>query len=214
MKRLLIIGASRGIGFQTTRRALAEGYTVRAFARSANRIPLDHAALEPVGGDALDPQAVTAALSDVDAVIQTLGVPFNWRLLTGPISLFSEATRVLLDAMTASDCKRLLSVTGFGAGECADRIHPLQRPGFALVFGRAYADKTRQEEMIVASGLRWTIARPGVLINGAASGRYRVLREPDTWRNGVISRADVADFLVTQCESEEYVGAAPVLIRW
>ena len=39
--RILIIGASKGIGLETTRQALAEGYDVRALARSATSINLD-----------------------------------------------------------------------------------------------------------------------------------------------------------------------------
>lgn len=73
---------------------------------------------------------------------------------------------------------------------------PLQRIGFALVFGRAYADKDVQERLIRGSDLDWVIARPGVLTNGRAIGRHRVLARPEEWRNGIVSRADVAAFLV------------------
>ena len=82
-----------------------------------------------------------------------------------------------------------------------------------MVFGRAYADKSVQEQMIKDSGLGWTIARPGVLTGGARTGRYKVLAEPGQWRNGMIARANVADFLVRQIGSEDYLGKAPVLVN-
>jgi hypothetical protein len=52
-----------------------------------------------------------------------------------------------------------------------------------------------------------------VFSNGAGTGRYRVLAEANQWRNGFISRADVADFLVAQIENDDYLGKSPVLIN-
>jgi NAD(P)-dependent dehydrogenase (short-subunit alcohol dehydrogenase family) len=43
---VLIIGASRGIGLETVKAALKAGHSVRALARSARRIPVDHPKLE------------------------------------------------------------------------------------------------------------------------------------------------------------------------
>jgi len=108
---------------------------------------------------------------------------------------------------------RLLCVTGFGAGDSRASISCLQRLPFHLVFGRAYDDKSVQERLIKDSGLQWTIARPGVLTSGPRTGRYRILTEAKDWRNGVISRADVADFLVRQIADQTYVRQAPVLVN-
>ena len=63
--RILIIGASKGIGLETTRQALVAGYDVRALARSAAAIPLSNSRLEKVQGDALNKQDVEAALAGV-----------------------------------------------------------------------------------------------------------------------------------------------------
>lgn len=212
MKTLLIMGASNGIGLAATHLALERGYAVRAFARSAGRIPVEHERLRKLMGDARSPADVRAALTGVDAVLQALGVPGDRRMITGPVDLFSTATRALLPAMKEAGVRRLVSVTGFGAGDSRTTISPLQRIGFLLVFGRAYADKDIQEALIRESPLDWVIVRPGVLTNGRASGRYRVLAEPGEWRNGIIARADVADFMLRQVESDEYLHRTPALI--
>ena len=162
-------------------------------------------------GDALDQQDVEAALAGVDAVIVTLGVGLGD--LFKPVNLFSDATRVLIDAMKAKGVDRLICITGFGAGDSQASISLLQRVPFRIVFGRAYDDKSRQEDLIKQSGLDWTIVRPGVLLNGPRTGRYKVLREPSEWRNGIISRANVADFLIRQIEDRAFVHAAPVLVN-
>ncbi len=211
MARVLIIGASKGIGLKTTRQALAAGHEVRALARSASGMAISNPKLEKVQGDALSSQDVKAALEGVDVVIQTLGVSLG--ALFGPISLFSEATRVLIPEMTAQGVKRLICVTGFGAGDSRASISPLQRVPFQAVFGRAYIDKSMQERLIKQSSLDWTIARPGVLTNGPLTGRYNIFDKSSQWRNGIISRSDVADFLVRQIGDRTYVREAPVLVN-
>jgi NAD(P)-dependent dehydrogenase (short-subunit alcohol dehydrogenase family) len=62
MARVLIIGASKGIGLETTRQALAAGHTVRAFARSAADIYISDSKLEKVRGDALRSKDIVAAV--------------------------------------------------------------------------------------------------------------------------------------------------------
>jgi putative NADH-flavin reductase len=167
--------------------------------------------LEKVRGDALKSRDVEAALIGVDAVIQTLGVGLGD--LFGPVHLFSDATRVLVAAMKAQGVKRLICVTGFGAGDSRASISGLQRLPFQVVFGRAYADKSLQERLIKESGLDWTIARPGVLTSGPQTGRYQILPEASQWRNGIVSRSDVAEFLVRQIEDRSHVHKAPVLVN-
>ncbi|KAA5602441.1 NAD(P)-dependent oxidoreductase [Blastochloris sulfoviridis] len=209
MARVLIIGASRGIGLEAVRQALDAGHKVRAFARSAGRIDLSHPALEKVNGDALASADVAAAAKGVDAIIQVLGVGAGQ--LFRPVRLFSDATRILVAAMAAVGVRRLIAVTGYGAGESRSSMSLLQRVPFQVLLGRAYDDKDVQERLIRASPLDWTIVRPGALTNGPRTGRYRVLVDPATWRYGVISRADVADFLVKQIEDRSLLRQAPVL---
>jgi len=105
-------------------------------------------------------------------------------------------------------------VTGFGSGDSRASISCLQRLPFQIVFGRAYDDKTLQEKLIKESELDWTIARPGVLTSGPRTGGgYRILAEASQWSNGIISRADVAEFLVRQIGDGAYIRKTPVLIN-
>lgn len=171
---------------------------------------MSHPRLEKVTGDALSNKDIEAALNSIEVVIQTLGVSLGD--LFRPVSLFSEATRVLVSAMESQGLKRLICVTGFGAGDSHESISCLQRVPFRLVFGRAYDDKSIQERLIKNSSLDWTIARPGVLTNGRRTERYKILDKPSQWRNGMISRSDVAEFLVRQIEDRTYVCKTPVLV--
>jgi putative NADH-flavin reductase len=210
MTRVLIIGASKGIGLETAHQALAAGHTVRAFARSAPGIGSSDPKLEKVRGDALSSRHIAAAVKDMNAVIQTLGVGLGDLLL--PVHVFSGATEILIAAMQAQGVKRLIAVTGFGAGDSRAGIDCLQLVPFRLLLGRAYDDKDVQERLIKKSALDWTIVRPGLLTNGSRTGNYQVLEGPSQWRSGIISRADVAEFLVRQIDDPAYVRKTPVLV--
>jgi len=209
--KLLVIGASRGIGLEVVKQALARGYEVRAFARSADGIRLSNPRLEKRNGDALNVSVISSAVTGVDAVILTLGLRAGPGMVLGPVDLFSRATRIVVDAMKNAGVKRLLCVTGFGAGDSRAKLGPLQAIVFQLLLGRAYENKDAQEIIVRRSGLDWIIARPVILTNGPKTGRYRVLCDPKDWRSGTISRADVADFLVKQAPEPAYLGKTPVL---
>ena len=213
MAKVLIIGASRGIGLEAVKAALLAGHNVRALARSAASIPIQNANLEKVSGDALDSDTIRNALQGVDVVIQTLGVDIAPRAIFERTTLFSQSTRILVDVMKAAGVKRLIAVTGLGAG--ASRGHGgllYDAVVFPLLLKRVYDDKDVQEWIIRSSGLDWTIVRPGLLTNSPATGRYRVLSAPQDWQFGMISRADAADFLVQQIDNRALIGKTPLLI--
>jgi len=88
--KVLIIGASRGIGLETLKAALQAGHSVRALARSARRIPVDHPKLEKMAGDALEMATVKRALTGVDVVTQSLGVSAGPEMILKPTRLFSK----------------------------------------------------------------------------------------------------------------------------
>jgi uncharacterized protein YbjT (DUF2867 family) len=214
MVKVLIIGASRGIGLETVKAALLASHNVRALARSAAKIPIQNPGLEKVTGNALDSSTIRSAVEGVDVVVQTLGVDLAPQSIFERTTLFSQSTRILVDAMKIAAVKRLIAVTGLGAGDSRGHGGFLyDAVAFPLLLKRVYDDKDVQEWIIRSSGLDWTIVRPGLLTNRSASGRYRVLTAPEDWQFGVISRADVADFIIRQIDDRKLIGTTPLLIN-
>ncbi len=211
MATVMIIGASKGIGLATVQAALKAGHSVRALARTATAIRMDHPKLEKVNGDARDQDTIERALASVEAVIQTLGVIPAPGLIVSGTQLFSTATRVLVDAMENSPVKRLICVTGFGAGDSRGHGGLLYNSALCLFLGRVYADKDVQERIIRRSRLDWTIVRPTILTDGPRTRSYHVLVDPRDWTSGFISRADVADFLVKQIDDTSLLRQTPAL---
>ncbi len=210
--KFTVIGASRGIGRKVVDYALERGHEVRAVARSADKIEIESDRLEKLAGDATDPEVLAQAVAGVDAVILTLGVPRDLRVLM-PTDLFSSVTQALIPAMQDAGVMRLLTVTGFGTGDSYSKLSAPEKITFKVFLGRAYADKAVQEDLIRNSDLDWTIARPGILTDTGMTGKYNVLVDRDSWRQGIISRSDVAHFLVHAAEDGSHIRQTPALQR-
>lgn len=205
---LLIVGATRGIGRQLLEQALTSGHNVTALVRDPRRLALQHERLRVVKGDILDTESVARAMAGQDAVCCTIGIKVPWP----PVTVFSEGTRNLLQAMKKTGVRRLICVTGIGAGD--SRGHG----GFLydylvlpVLFRTVYADKDRQEALIKASDVDWTIVRPGFLTNGPLTKNYRMLTDMTGVTAGRISRADVAHFFLQELEMKKYMRQTPLL---
>lgn len=191
---VVILGATSGIGALAVDAALRHGLTVRGFARSADSLA-PREGLIPVTGDARNRDDLKRALDGAVAVIYALGIKERPAMLWEEETLFSQSTAALIEAMTLSGVSRMVAVTGFGAGRSRTAMSSLERFGHGVFLGRVYADKSRQEDLIMSSTLDWTIVRPVILTNGRRS-TVKILSNPKDWRNGLISRSDVAEYLV------------------
>ena len=113
--------------------------------------------------------------------------------------------------MEEAQVRRLICVTGFGAGDSRGHGGFLYSVAFHLLLGRVYDDKDVQERIVRNSKLDWVIVRPVLLTDGPKTNAYRVLVDPRGWTCGFISRADVADFLVKQIVDDAFLHKTPVL---
>lgn len=205
---LLVVGASHGIGLEIVKQGVLAGHNISAMARSPESISLSSETLRIIKGDVLDKNALEEAVTGQDAVCITIGSKPTIK----QVSVFSEGTINVVEAMNKHSRKVLLCITGIGAGD--SRGHG----GFLydkvvnpLLLGKIYADKDRQEEIVRNSGLEWTIVRPGFLTNGPRTGQYQVLSDMSGVRAKKISRADVADFILREAVQREYRGSTVLL---
>jgi putative NADH-flavin reductase len=205
--KVLIIGATGGTGRILLDKALEQGHQVTALARNPSAVaPRDYRP-RVLRGNALDPEAVQAAVAGQDAVLSVLGTRS-----TKPTTLFSASTANLLDAMKKHGVRRLVCLTGIGAGDSKGHGGFLyERVLLPLVVRNQYEDKDRQEEIIRRSGLQWVIVRPARLTNESARGEYQVFLSGDTYRATTISREDVSAFVLAQLSEDRYLHQTPVI---
>jgi putative NADH-flavin reductase len=205
---ILIVGASRGIGRELVEQALAAGHAVTALARNPAKVDSADEQLRTVKGSILDAATLDQAVAGRDAVCCTIGVKTPWEQPTP----FSVGTQRLLEAMKKAGVRRLVCITGIGAGDSRGHGGFLyDYVLFPLLLKGIYADKDRQEALIRASDTDWTIVRPGFLINGPLTGNYRVFTDLSGITAGRISRADVAHFMLKEIESGRYLRQTPLI---
>jgi putative NADH-flavin reductase len=205
---ILIVGATRGIGRQLLEQALTSGHTVTALVRNLQRLATQHKRLRIIKGDILDSNSVALAMAGQEAVCCTIGVKAPWPRVT----VFSEGTKNLLQAMKLTGVKRLICVTGIGAGDSRGHGGFLYDCVFyPFMLRPIYADKDRQESLIKASEVDWTIVRPGFLTNGPLTKNYRMLTDLTGVTAGRISRADIAHFILNEIESKQYLRQTPLV---
>ena len=205
--RILLIGASGGVGRIVLDHGTARGHSITALTRSAGKVAAS-GGVHVVVGEPTDEALLRNLLPGHDAVIFVLGIDRN-----GPTTLFSDATRALLAAMETAGVRRLLAVTGIGAGETRGHGGLLyDRIIFPLFTRHRYADKDRQEKMIEASRLDWTIVRPAPFSSKPARSPLEVVLEVQRGTKLIrVSREEVADFLLDQLASDALIRRKPFI---
>jgi len=207
--KILIIGASRGIGLELVKQAIDAGHKVTALVRD-KRVFEGHAHrnFKVRVGDIMTRKIVEGACVGQDAVCLTIGMVPSSK----PVNLFSDGTRNVLGGMEQAGVKRLLAVTGIGAGDSEGHggffYDKVTRP---VLLKHVYDDKNRQEELIRASGCDWIILRPALLTRTGVTGKYRILTDLTGIKAGKISRADVAHFMLQALEQPTYIHQTPLL---
>jgi putative NADH-flavin reductase len=206
MKKVVVFGATGTTGRAVVERGLELGYAVTAFVRNPGKVNTQHANLNIFQGDVMDPAAVEEGIRGHDAVLSSLGAGLNGKVR-------SEGTRNIIQAMEKAEVQRLISQSTLGVGESRANLNLYWKYiMFGLLLRRAYADHVRQEAYIKQSQLDWTIVRPGALVEGERTDRYRHGFPPNEKDLALeISTADVADFMLQQLEDDTYHYGTPGL---
>lgn len=205
--RLLVLGASGGVGSKLVQQAVARGHHVTAQTRDPARLH-EEAGVSVIVGSPTDEAFLKQHVAGHDAVILAIGVDSS-----GKTTLFSESTRAVIGAMQAAGVKRLLAITGIGAGETRGHGGWLyNRVVFPLFTRNRYADKDRQEAMIEQTDLDWTIVRPAPFTARAGRGRWHVVTDiPSGLQLRSITREEVAAFILDCVEGDRFIRQKPFI---
>lgn len=192
---IFLAGASRGVGREIANCLIEQNQKVKALLRSeASRPELETMGINVVMGDALDAAAVEGAMlgdEPIYAVISTIGgLPKDGERAD------YLGNKNLIDAAVKAGVQKFILISSIGSGNSVVAIPPQALETLKPVL----IEKEQAEKYLIASGLTYTVIRPGGLKSEPATGNG-VLTE-DYKIAGTIHRADVAH-LVCQCLSSD-----------
>ena len=205
--KLLIIGSTGGTGRELVKQALEQGHQATAFARTPSKLGISHHNLSIAQGDITDQASVEAAVAGKDAVLCALGTK-----VIRKNTIQSDGTRNIVVAMQENGLKRLVVETSLDVGNSRGQLgfffaHVIR----ATVLRNIFEDKELQERIVRKSGLDWIIVRPAMLTDGPRTGKYRAGFSASDKIARKISRADVADFMLKQTTSNDFLRQTPGL---
>jgi uncharacterized protein YbjT (DUF2867 family) len=176
-RTVLVAGATSASGIELVRVLKARGWRVVAMVRgSSNTTAIDALGIEKVLADSMKEAELPAVFATMkfDAVVSLIGTsardlparrnPIDVRI-RGPEKMDPKrrpdfiGNRNLIDATKAAGVSRFVFVTVIGAGNSDGAVPVGARRGHEDVI----ALKTQAEDHLRASGLDWTIIRPGGL---------------------------------------------------
>lgn len=204
--RVLVVGASHGLGKETVKTALAEGHRVTALARHPERIGVSHERLRLIRGDVLKLADVKKSVRNQQAVIITLGLPTKQAIGFDHSQVLSGGTANVIEAMERTKANRLILETAIGAGESKHQLGWFYRFSLRVGLRSLFKEKDLQETLVKDSPLDWTIIRPSALTNGPATGQYLVNPPMSYGMFTHISRKDVAGFMLKCLADDTTVG--------
>jgi putative NADH-flavin reductase len=205
--KLLIIGGTGGTGKQLIKQALEQGHSLTALVRNPEKVKIDHPNLKVIKGNVLDLEKVQDAVAGQDAVLSVLGHK-RYFIKT---KILSEGSKNIIHAMEKHNVNRFICVTTLGINDSRFKLglyYTLFVIPFIVFF--YFLDKAKQEKLIQSSKLNWTIVRPGQLTNGKKRGSYKHGAHVGNYiLTKMISRADVAHFILSQLNDITYLHNTP-----
>ncbi|MEH2145345.1 NAD(P)-dependent oxidoreductase [Nostoc sp.] len=200
--KVLVIGAAGKTGRAVVEQAIAGGHQVTAFVHKVDEYEVSD--VRVIEGDATDSATIDAAVLGQDAVLDTIGGKTPYKETT----LESSAANTIIAAMQRNGVHRLVVTSMLGEGESEANTPFYVRLLVSTFLRGADKDKAAMESAVESSCLDWVILRPAILTDDPAKGNIRVF-DPETGEKAhKITRADLADFMLAQLSSNEYLHQA------
>ena len=206
--KIVVFGASGGMGIKVVEQALDAKHIVTAFLRTPSKIAIQHPNLTLFQGDVMNTAAVENAIAGQEVVISVL------HTTRPPVpGMMETAAKNIISAMQKHSVRRIISTTGAAVPQPEDQPKVGDRLINVLIsiFDKNFVvDSSANVRVIQASDLDWTIARFPRLMDGAHTGKYRVAYL-GKGSGTQITRADGADFVLKELTEKKWLRKAPVV---
>ena len=153
IRRVAVTGASGKTGYRVAEELLNEGLEPRLLLRPGSVLPDQLSSCDQQRLSLFDQEALDRALQGVDALVIATGARPSVDL-SGPMRVDAWAVKSQVESCRRVGVNRVILVSSLCAGRWR---HPLNLFGLILIWKRV------GERALEASGLDWTVIRPGGL---------------------------------------------------
>jgi putative NADH-flavin reductase len=215
MKHILLFGATGRTGVQVLKYALAKGYRVTALVRNPEKITERSDRLTVIRGLPTNINDVREAMLNCDRVISTLN-PISEREMIAlkkiqPPQILEKSIQNAIECMGEYRIRKIAVVSSIGIGDTY-----LLAPWFMRLLGKitnfknSFDDHNKQESLLMNSDLDWVITRPVSLNNNELLQNLVINydKKPSPFK---ISRKQLAQFLVSCLETDDFFNKSPIL---
>lgn len=203
--KVVIFGASGGVGFNAVKQGLERGYFVTAAVRIPENFNLKHPNLIVKKCDVYNLESVTEAIKGNDVVFSALGSKTPKKF--DPVT--SKGITNIIIAMKKSNLKHIIAISGIGMGDPKEYSWFVRNIVVELIYKKTarfqYEDMIKMEKILEESNLDWVILRPTAYTNGKRRGKYHLSTDSKYGTRWYISRADVADCILNLAEGKNYI---------
>jgi putative NADH-flavin reductase len=204
--KLTVFGATGSTGRCLLEQALESKHTIQALTRSPEKLAKYDARVTVVQGNVLDPAKVAEAVAGADVVLCAIGGDGFVR----PGVTLSEGTRNIVQAMKQYKVSRIVAVSALGIGDSI-KSAPLHLRLLLQLLKGYTNEKEKQELTLKESGLQWIVVRPSPNTDGPRTGRY-LASTNKVMPYTSISHADIADFMLKQLSSDDFLCQTVALV--
>lgn len=199
--KIIVFGATGGVGKSVVKQALEKGFEVTAFVRTPSKVELKHEQLHIIQGDAFNKEEVAAAIAGHDVVVSCLGSSQGMKKSTE----LEQMTKNIVDGMRENKVNRIIYTASAGIN---NEIPGITGKMVMKMLKNALIDHRNAVDYIEANGLNFTIVRPMGLTNDPLTGEYREAKIGVPEKAKSIPRADVAHFIVKALSDKQYENAS------
>ncbi len=204
--KIAVIGGTGKAGKYIVQELLNRGYRLKLLLRFPEKFQLNHSSVEPIKGDVRDPFAVVSVMQECDAIVSAIGQPRNEE------SIFSQATRNIVEAMGIYNLRRYISLTGLNVDTPSDNKNEkvkMATDWMRANYPKTTADKQVEYEFLTNSDIDWTLVRlPMIELTNA---RREVKVSLENCPGEVVSATDLAHFVADQLTDNSLHAKAPFL---
>jgi uncharacterized protein YbjT (DUF2867 family) len=194
---VLVVGATGSVGRLVVEEAMRHGHAVRALVRDARKASGFPAGVHVAVGDLTRAETLAAAVNGVDAIVFTHG---------------SDGGKAETESVDYGGVRNVLAAVGSQRPRIAlmSAIGVTNRDGAYNRRTEAHDWKRRGERLVRASGLHYTIVRPGWFDYNADDQHRLVFLQGDSRQagdpsDGVVARQQIAEVLVRSLTSRAAV---------